>query len=459
MSPTKSPRLRATWLVALLVVIFLPVLFYVFAGGRAQTSITDRLLSITGAQSAGLLLYTVALATRFKSKTSEFGVPLHRWVGLALLSFVLGHIVLAVLSNPENVRLLLFWDAPARGAAATGALICWVLVIMLGEFRKRIGIKPALWRPTHVILAWLGAILALAHILWIDQLVNSGLWLLLFAGIALTAFYLWWTRAKGVNKTTEGAVPRIVKVILLTGAFMAISVTVLAWRVPDALSVGYTQHQLGPIGPADRDMLYKVKQAGLWEMPVGQEAVSRATTRELREIGQKISDEHHVLDQRVTEVAASLGIPLPNEASPDQQRWMREITASQGADYDRNAVFLLRQAHGKVLPVLAQVRVGSRNQVIRDFASESIEYVHRHVGYLEGTGLVNFSQLPESPTPSPYQQPVEASYFDSHDTRTLSIAFLVIAVLCVLLAMIVHSMLRTPSPARKPKSVAKHRKA
>jgi predicted ferric reductase len=190
-------RARTFWLIALLDVLFLPVLMFSFLSGREQTSLVDRLLSITGTQAAGLLLYVLALGTRTRSKDSPFGVQLHRWVGISLVGLVVFHAILAMTANPDNYMLLMFWDAPPRGAAATGALICWLGVIGLGEFRKQSKLSVEMWKPIHSGLAWTGSILALAHILWIDRLVNSGVWLLLFAGGVFTAFYLWFTRAKG----------------------------------------------------------------------------------------------------------------------------------------------------------------------------------------------------------------------------------------------------------------------
>jgi predicted outer membrane protein len=444
-------RARTFWLIALLDVLFLPIIMFSFLSGREQTSLVDRLLSITGTQAAGLLLFVVALGTRARSKAAPFGIPLHRWVGLSLVALVIIHVTLAMITNPDNYQLLLFWDAPPRGAAATGALIFWLCVIGLGEYRKHSQLPHDKWRLIHSGLAWLGSIFAFAHILWIDQLVNSGAWLLLFAGILVTAFYLWLTRAKGVSKSraTEGHVPRIVGWALVLVAILTIGMTVVTWKIPGVFTIGYVQNDSGPIGPADRDMLYKVKQAGLWEMPVGEEVKERGSSPELREVGRKINEEHHQLNAIITDAANQLGIPLPTEPTIDQKRWMSEIHYASDADFDSDAVYYLRAAHGKVLPLLAQVRTGTRNDVIRTMADISISYVSRHIGYLESTGLVNFAQMPEPPAPSPYQAPTEASYFDTHEVRSIVVTSVIVVVLSGLLAVIALAMLK-PKTATRP---------
>ncbi len=79
---------------------------------------------------------------------------------------------------------------------------------------------------------------------------------------------------------------------------------------------------------------------------------------------------------------------------------MAEIAAATGSDYDRIFIQRVRQAHGIVLPLLAQVRVSTRNSLMRDFATVGMQFVNRHIGYLESTGLVDYNALPAAPDPS-----------------------------------------------------------
>ncbi|HEX2297853.1 MAG TPA: DUF4142 domain-containing protein [Pseudonocardiaceae bacterium] len=168
---------------------------------------------------------------------------------------------------------------------------------------------------------------------------------------------------------------------------------------------GWTQTQWGPLGPADRDMLVKVRQAGLWEMPTGQQAQQQGSSERVREVGGLISAEHADLDAQVRGVAAQLGVLLPNQPSAQQQGWMAEIAGQSGSDFDRVFVQRLRAAHGKVLPVLAEVRAGTRNEMVRRFATTAATFVTRHHEYLESTGLVDFSALPEPPALAPGSPP------------------------------------------------------
>ncbi|MCW2677254.1 MAG: hypothetical protein JWR70_2294 [Modestobacter sp.] len=179
-----------------------------------------------------------------------------------------------------------------------------------------------------------------------------------------------------------------------------------------------------PVQLDDRDVLHKVKQAGLWEMPVGTWASERAVSARVREVGSLIAAEHQELDGIVDAAAARLDVGLPAEPTSEQQDWMREIDAQRGAAFDERAVVLLRQAHGKVLPVLAQVRVATRNAVIRQFTTQAMAFVQRHIEYLESTGLVKFQELPDP------------SDLSNHDWRSHAATFAMFALLTALFTIL-----------------------
>jgi hypothetical protein len=114
----------------------------------------------------------------------------------------------------------------------------------------------------------------------------------------------------------------------------------------------------------------------------------------VREVGRKLGIEHAQLDAEVRAVAEQLGVLLPNAPSTTQMGYMDQISRQTGAEYDRVFVQTVREAHGQVLPVIAEVRASTQNELVREFAATADEFVTRHHVYLESTGLVDFSALP-----------------------------------------------------------------
>lgn len=221
-----------------------------------------------------------------------------------------------------------------------------------------------------------------------------------------------------------------------------------SWRsAPSAAAPGqegWVSTEWGPLGPGDRDLIIRVRLAGLWEHPTGQEMSQRGSNRRVREVGGLMSVEHLTLDRLTVDLAAQLGVLLPNQPTAEQQAWMRTITAATGASYDWTAVNLLRQAHGNVLPLIIAVRAGTRNDLVRTFADQAAIYVSRHMSYLESTGLVDFARLDEPPSP-PRAVVTRSGQYENIPVALLAIGGLILIVgLGVLLASLGLNRRRPP---------------
>jgi predicted outer membrane protein len=190
-------------------------------------------------------------------------------------------------------------------------------------------------------------------------------------------------------------IPRLLRSAVIVAVLVAVSASVYqSWATGAPGMIGWQQTQWGPLGPADRDLITKVRMANLWEGPTSQQAEQMASGADVREVGRKLATEHAQLDEETRKVAGQLGVPLPNGPSSQQMAWMAEISSKTGSDYDRTFVQRVREAHAQVLPVISEVRATTQNDLVRQFAITSAEFVNRHHGYLESTGLVDYAALP-----------------------------------------------------------------
>lgn len=201
---------------------------------------------------------------------------------------------------------------------------------------------------------------------------------------------------------------RFVRWAVLVSALVATLVSIaLAGRSPSSPQTlsslfggGTTQTPWGPLGPADRQLLIKVRQANLWEGPTGEQAAQRASSPAVREVGRKLGIEHAQLDAATRAAAEKLGVTLPSEPSDQQKVFMQQIDGASPADYDKTFVNVVRAAHGEMMPLVEGVRSGTQNEVIRQFAIEGSQFIARHMEYLESTGLVDYALFPPSTAPT-----------------------------------------------------------
>lgn len=176
----------------------------------------------------------------------------------------------------------------------------------------------------------------------------------------------------------------------------------------DTLNAQTVSTDFGPLSAQDRDFVTKVRLAGLWELPAGQQAQERGTTGAVRTAGEHLVEGHTFLDARVREVAARLRLELPNQPSPQQRDWLGELADTHGAAYDEKFANILRRAHGKVFSLVAQVRASTRNTLVRALADDANTTVLDHITVLEATGLVDFDDLAED-TATSGPKPVPSS--------------------------------------------------
>ncbi|NKE55654.1 DUF4142 domain-containing protein [Lentzea sp. PSKA42] len=159
------------------------------------------------------------------------------------------------------------------------------------------------------------------------------------------------------------------------------------------------QTQWGPLGPADRDFMNRVKQAGLWEKPAGEKGkAKRADQPKIQEACKHLIEGHTLLDNVVNRAGVLLGHTLPTEASEEQKGWLAEMDAANGDEFDAIFANRLRAAHGKVYAYSAQIRAGTKNELIRILSTQAMITVFDHMKVLEETGRVDFAGL-ESPQP------------------------------------------------------------
>ncbi|MET8866574.1 DUF4142 domain-containing protein [Nonomuraea sp. NPDC004580] len=158
---------------------------------------------------------------------------------------------------------------------------------------------------------------------------------------------------------------------------------------------GVWETKWGPVSKIDRDLVRKVRLAGLWEMPMAQDAVQRATTAKVRQVSETIASQHHTLDRQVREVASKLEITLPVKPTEQQQSWMSDISGSTGSAYDATYIKWLRLAHGQIFGLIGQVRGSTQNTLVRRFAEQCNAAVLNHQRLLESTGLTTPESFPD----------------------------------------------------------------
>ncbi|MFF4622229.1 DUF4142 domain-containing protein [Nonomuraea jabiensis] len=153
----------------------------------------------------------------------------------------------------------------------------------------------------------------------------------------------------------------------------------------------------GPLSEVDRELIQKVRLASLWEMPMAQDAVQRASSNRVRQVSKEIAAQHHALDRQVRDLATKLKVTLPVKPTDQQQGWMTDISSKSGSAYDVTYVKWLRLAHGQIFSLIGTVRGSTQNTLVRRFSEQANAAVLNHQRLLESTGLTTSASFPTPP--------------------------------------------------------------
>jgi putative membrane protein len=181
---------------------------------------------------------------------------------------------------------------------------------------------------------------------------------------------------------------------VVLAALTGLTVAALAWlvipapRIHLASSSGWTHTASGPVGPTDRALLAALRQDGLWEVPVGQQAQDMAVDPAVRQVGATIATDLSSLSTQVRALADRLGVLLPSQPNPDQQTWLVQIAGKSGQDYDRAMVTRLRLACADSLATITRAASATRNEQVRQLADQAAALVGRHIQDLDTIQLV-----------------------------------------------------------------------
>lgn len=149
-----------------------------------------------------------------------------------------------------------------------------------------------------------------------------------------------------------------------------------------------TDTSWGPLTAADRDLLVRVKLAGLWEIPAGDMAQTHSTDQRVKAVGRVLAADHRRLNSEVAVAARKLQVTMPDSPILSQQGWLDEMGPERGHAFDETFANRLRTAHGVVFMIIAEVRDSTRNTMVRALATEANEVVEKHMSLLESTGFV-----------------------------------------------------------------------
>jgi predicted outer membrane protein len=179
---------------------------------------------------------------------------------------------------------------------------------------------------------------------------------------------------------------RTVTAIVVAIAFAALPASALA-----------ATHRASHGGPADHHghhwhhrfavlpasvFLPKAAAGNRFEIVTGQLAQDRAQSDAIKELGAMFVRDHTAALAQVTQVAADLGVTLPDGLDPMQQAVVEQLQGLSGEAFDAAWLHAQLVAHVKALHLHLRAAIRGENDAIRTLGQNGLPVITKHLGEL-----------------------------------------------------------------------------
>jgi putative membrane protein len=128
----------------------------------------------------------------------------------------------------------------------------------------------------------------------------------------------------------------------------------------------------------DKMFLLNAATDNMCEIQLSQQAVQHAQSQQVKNLAQRMIQDHTALGQKAQPVAQALGIQLPTGISEMQQAEIDVYAALPGKTFDEQFLAHMNAAHDKAIACFEAAASLSNNAQVKQFASDALPTLRMH---------------------------------------------------------------------------------
>jgi len=133
------------------------------------------------------------------------------------------------------------------------------------------------------------------------------------------------------------------------------------------------------LSSSDRKFIEKAAQGGLAEVKLGQLAVEKAQTPDVKQFGQRMVDDHAAANNKLQQIASAKGVTPPADMDSSTQREYNKLQKLSGADFDREYMKHMVSDHQKDVKEFQSEAKSARDPDVKSFAESTLPTLQDHL--------------------------------------------------------------------------------
>ena len=134
---------------------------------------------------------------------------------------------------------------------------------------------------------------------------------------------------------------------------------------------------------ADKKFATMVAQTDLAEIQVGNMALQKSNDPQVKQIAQKLVDDHTKTSTAMKEIAAKKGMTVPTETDSKHKALATKLQGESGKDFDKDFLAANSKDHHKVVAAFQKESTDGKDPDIKQFATQFLPAIQEHTTMID----------------------------------------------------------------------------
>lgn len=152
------------------------------------------------------------------------------------------------------------------------------------------------------------------------------------------------------------------------------------------------------LSSVDRQFMTEAAQGGLAEVQLGQLASQRGASDAVKQYGQRMVQDHTLVNDQLKQLATQKGVTLPTSLDSKHKQVQQRLSRLSGATFDRQYLNHMLQDHEKDVSLFQTEAEQGQDPDVRAFAAQTLPVLQEHLQQVRS--LVNPGSSTSTPTPT-----------------------------------------------------------
>jgi putative membrane protein len=133
------------------------------------------------------------------------------------------------------------------------------------------------------------------------------------------------------------------------------------------------------IGKMDSKFITMAAQGGLAEVQMGQLAQQKASDPAVKQLGQRLVQDHTKANDQLKSIAQQQGVTLPTEPSAADQQALKKFEGLSGSQFDQQFVAHAIKDHQKDIALFQKESQNGKDDSVKQFAQQTLPTLQEHL--------------------------------------------------------------------------------